>query len=123
MAQGILAPTSFHLAYPQTSDGYQRNRYFDVRIYNKILTAAEVQKNRMADEERVLGLVPISVTFGGTAATDMQVVDDETITCRLPARTLGGNVDVAVNLYGKTETLKFSYIFNDDKAIKYRMGA
>jgi hypothetical protein len=123
MAQGILAPTSFHLAYPQTSDGYQRNRYFDVRIYNRILTGAEVQQNRLADEDRVLGLLPISVTFGGVAATDMQVLDDETITCRLPSRTLGGTVDVAVNLYGKTETLTFNYKFNDKKAIKYRMGA
>jgi hypothetical protein len=53
----------------------------------------------------------------------MQVLDDETITCRLPSRTLGGTVDVAVNLYGKTGKLQFNYIFNNDKAIKYRMGA
>jgi hypothetical protein len=111
------------LSYPRTSDGYQRNRYFDVRLYNKILTAAEVQQNRLADEDRVLGLLPISVTFGGVAATDMQVVDDETITCRLPSYTKGGTVEVAVSLYGKTEKLKFNYIFNDDKAIKYRLGA
>jgi hypothetical protein len=119
----ILAPPIFKMSYPRTADGYQRNRYFDVRLYNKILNAKEVQQNRIADEERVLGLVPISVTFGGAAATDMQVVDDETITCRLPSRTLGGTVDVAVNLYGKTGTLKFNYIFNEKKAIKYRMGA
>jgi hypothetical protein len=104
----ILAPAIFKLSYPKTSDGYQRNRYFDVRLYNRILNSREVQQNRIADEERVLGLIPISVTFGGVAATDMQVVDDETITCRLPSRTLGGTVDVAVNLYGKTGLLKFN---------------
>lgn len=50
------------------------------------------------------------VTFGGTAATSVVVVDDETITCVAPAHAAGA-VDVAVtNATGtKTETAAYTY--------------
>jgi hypothetical protein len=123
MTPGVLAPTSFHLAYPQTSDGYQRNRYYSVRVYGRALTDLEVAQNREADVDRVLGLAPISVTFDGIAATDVVVLDDKTLTCIIPAHVRGAT-DISVNLYGRNLEIPdgFTYIYNTKELIQYRMG-
>lgn len=50
------------------------------------------------------------VTFGGTAATAVVVVDDETLTCTTPAHAAGAVDVVVTNPTGsKTETAAFTY--------------
>ncbi|MFG1977017.1 IPT/TIG domain-containing protein [Nonomuraea fuscirosea] len=51
-----------------------------------------------------------AVTFGGTNATDIKVVDDTTITCKTPAKTAGAyNVVVTSDAGAVTKTNGFTY--------------
>ena len=56
------------------------------------------------------GSVP-TVTIGGTAATDVTVVNDTTLTATTPARTTAGVVDVGVGHDGFNATLAGSYTY------------
>jgi hypothetical protein len=51
-----------------------------------------------------------AVTFGGTNATDIVVVDDTTITCKTPAKTAGAyDVVVTTDAGAATKTAGFTY--------------
>ena len=52
-----------------------------------------------------------SVTFGGIAATNINVVNSTTITCITPARSIGAAGIIVTTLYGKSGTFSpFTYI-------------
>jgi hypothetical protein len=99
--------------------------YYSVRLYNRILTASEIAQNHTADIDRFLGLEPISIVIGDTQihATNVRVIDDETITCTMPAHAQGP-VDIRVNLYGKELLLTsaYQYSFDPKDAIKWNYG-
>jgi hypothetical protein len=58
--------------------------------------------------------VPVipTVTLGGTACTNVVVVNNTTITCTTPARA-AGLVDVAVTIDGQTATLANAYTYTE----------
>ena len=52
-----------------------------------------------------------SVTFDGTAATSVTIVNDSTITCRTPAHAMGAVNIVVSNIYGSaTGAGLFTYV-------------
>ncbi len=53
---------------------------------------------------------PVGVTFGGSPATDVLVIDDNTIVCRTPAGT--GTVDVVVTNDQGSSTLADAFTYN-----------
>ncbi len=53
-----------------------------------------------------------AVTFGGTAATSVVVVDDATLTCAAPARTPGSVVDVVLSNANGTATLAAAFRYH-----------
>ena len=57
-----------------------------------------------------------SITIGGTAATNLQVIDAVTMLATVPAHALGG-VDIVVNVGGTSVTIKnaFAYLNNEPR--------
>ena len=86
------------------------------RVYARSLEASEVVHNAEIDELR-FG-TPISITFDGLPATDVRVIDEQTITCLTPAHA-SGMVKVAVTIGDDTQTLKGAYTYISEKAQTY----
>lgn len=58
------------------------------------------------------------ITFGGVPATGVTVVNDTTITCTVPAGTVGSSAAVAVTTPGGTGTLPGAYYYLDATALE-----
>ena len=58
------------------------------------------------------GAGPNTVTFGGSSATSVVVVDDNTITCETPTGTPGATVDVSVSNANGTPSLPSAFTYH-----------
>jgi hypothetical protein len=65
-----------------------------LRIYNRVLSEAEVAHNSSLDSIRYLN--PPSVTVGGNACTEVVVLSPKTLICKVPVGT-EGVVDVVID--------------------------
>ena len=80
-------------------------------FYDQV-SAAFFSNNGNGSFGTVPAVSPQMVTFGGIPATNVTVLDDETITCTTPAGALG-RADVAVTIDGDTATLSESYRYSE----------
>jgi hypothetical protein len=74
------------------SDGY---KYSSCRIYNRVLTEAEIQHNAVLDQIRYL--TPPTVTIDGKNCTEVVVLSPHFLMCKVPPSNTLGPKDVTVN--------------------------
>jgi hypothetical protein len=79
--------------------------FLSVRLYNRVLTSAEIALNAKLDQKRYLN--PPSVTIGGNACTEVVVLSDHFLMCKVPAGT-SGQKDVEVD--GITYSRAYKYV-------------
>jgi hypothetical protein len=107
-------------AYPTPDPSFFFNGSVNnLRLYNRALSAAEMSLNSQIDQTRFRGVAfdynaNTTVTIGGVAATNVNVVNDTTITATTPAHA-AGKVNVVVNSIGTTVTITNGYTYDSTK--------
>jgi hypothetical protein len=82
-----------------------------LRLYDRVLTSAEIAQNALLDQARYLD--PPTVTIDGVPCTEVVVLSEHFLMCKVPASTSGtGNRDVEIKV-GSNPTLTL------DGAYKY----
>jgi hypothetical protein len=70
------------------------NKIFSIRVYNKQLTPQEIAANYEVDRRRFMA--PPTVTIGGQACTDVVVLSENFLMCKVPSSETLGKKDVKV---------------------------
>jgi hypothetical protein len=77
------------------SDYANGNKIFSVRVYNKQLTSPEIAANYEVDRRRFTA--PPTVTIGGQACSDVVVLSENFLMCKVPAGSVGTKNVVVVS--------------------------
>jgi hypothetical protein len=80
--------------------------FLSVRLYSRVLTSDEIKLNYELDQKRYL--TPPTVTIGGNACTEVVVLSDHFLMCKVPASITLGTKDVVVN--GLTYSGAYKYV-------------
>jgi hypothetical protein len=88
--------------------------FLSVRLYNRVLTAEEIEHNAAMDQKRYLN--PPKVTVGGKECTEVVVLSSNYLICKVPEGESIGEVEVKVdgesygNVYKYVDTASDFYI-------------
>jgi hypothetical protein len=95
-----------------------------LRMYNRVLTADEIAKNAIEDENRFKN--PLAVTIGGETCADAVILSDTQLKCKAPAEK-DANIehDVEVAYQGETVTAvdKYKYTSLDTVSVSPNSGS
>jgi hypothetical protein len=83
--------------------------FLSVRLYNRVLSETEIEHNAELDQKRYL--TPPNVTIGGNPCTEVVVLSDHFLMCKVPAGT-SGQKDVEVD--GITYAGAYKYVSAGD---------
>jgi hypothetical protein len=94
------------------ADGYRMLSY---RIYNKVLSPEEIKNNAEVDKNRFIN--PPAVTIGTQTCTNLEVIDSETMRCKIPknVNTESANLGESVQFTFDGVTVKAdnNYFYNE----------
>jgi hypothetical protein len=83
--------------------------FLSVRLYDRVLTPAEIELNAELDQKRYL--TPPTVTIGGDSCTEVVVLSPHFLMCRVPEGTTKGDNQVKLNGMDYTN---YKYVDPDD---------
>jgi hypothetical protein len=89
---GALNTTTEHFAIGQN---LPYTTFLSLRLYNRVLTSAEIAKNALLDQARYLS--PPTVTIGGVPCTDVVVLSPHFLMCKVPPGDIPEAKEVIVN--------------------------